>query len=225
MDDASLERVCVEFVAAGADRDRAARAVRVLSPVVHAQIRGLARDKANLFASGRIEPEDVGQEVLRRMIDSPLSNVSSRDPVATVLGWTRAVAIRFLIDRRRRNKAEAPLDPPDSERPQREVVSSERGADDELDVHKGVARMHAAAKELGRHKHLAEVYAVLVKDPDIPALDLVLRAGVVAPPDASAPEEERAAWRKKSTQHAWKLKQRVLDFLAEQLGAREDKER
>lgn len=232
MDDASLERACVEIVAAGAEvagglasaalRDRVAQAAMTVMPALQRHVRAISTRNAKLFREARIEPEDVAQEVLRRLIEGPPSNPDGRDPVAAVLGWARAVANNMLIDRRRRFRRETTAGAGTDHDGERcgppEPIDPERPAEDVLAVLREIERMHAASAQLGSYKYLRETFGVLVKEPDIAAFELAQRVGLIEPPPAEPIPADYRQRARKAAQYAWKLRQRTLDLLAERLG-------
>jgi DNA-directed RNA polymerase specialized sigma24 family protein len=232
MDDASLEQACVEIVEAAADvsggaaieslRARLARAAATIAPFVERQVRAVAARNAKLFRDARLEMEDVAQEVVRRLIESPPRNPEGRDPVAAVLGWARAVAINVLLDRRRRTAREivprAVGTDEDDSMGAREAASDERSAADVLVVLGDIERMHVEAEHLTAYKHLRETFRVLVTDPDVSALELAQRVGLVGEPDGEPMSDEYRARARKAAQYAWKLRQRTLDLLAARMG-------
>ena len=225
MDDASLERACAELVAAAVAieeeggvmwpelRERIARAAEVITPAVERQVRAAAARHVKLLRDARLEPEDVAQEVLRRLLESPPRNPEGRDPVAAVLGWARAVAHHVVLDRRRRVVRET--DPP-AERG--EHASSERSAEELLSLRGEIARMLAESEGLATHKYLRETFRVLVADPDVTALELAQRVGLIDTTASGMAAPDYAARAKKAAQYAWKLRQRMLDLLAARMG-------
>jgi len=235
MDDARLDQACVEIVAAGlrvtaggggpAVRERVAVAAAVVMPSLLRQVRAIATRNPRLLRDARLEPEDVAQEVLRRLIESPPCNPDGRDPVAAVLGWARAVANNVLLDRRRRTARERPAGQAgqeeagdDQRRGPPEAVDPERPAEDVLEVLGEIERMHTESVHLASYKYLRETFRVLVKDPDISALELAERVGLIEAPPAEPISADYRTRAKKAAQYAWKLRQRMLDTLAERLG-------
>lgn len=229
MDDATVERACRELVAAAAERERGdasavvreriARAADHLAPSLEGQVRAVAVRNAKLFRDARLDVEDAAQEVLRRLMESPPRNPEGRDPVAAVFGWARAVASNVALDRRRRTIREAREDREagagSGERDATEPVDAERGPEDVLAVLGDIERMHAAAKELASYKYLRETFEVLVRDPDVTALELARSVGLIDAKDTGGDYAVRA---KRAAQYAWKLRQRMLDVLAVRMG-------
>src|SRR4051812_35520298 len=117
--DARLEQACAELVAVAVARSaaggtlspelraRIAASAELLEPAIARQVRAVTARHAQLLLGARLEPEDVTQEVLRRLLESPPGNPDGRHPVAAVLGWTRAVAHHVVLDGRRRLLREA----------------------------------------------------------------------------------------------------------------------
>ncbi|MBL8607513.1 MAG: hypothetical protein JNL38_09345 [Myxococcales bacterium] len=223
---AALLRAARALASAADDASRAAasRAVAAAAGPVSALVRrhaaAVAKKHASLARGARIDEDDVAQEVLRKLLERPPVNEADNPPIAVVVGWVRAVALRHLLDRARQKHRylpaktpagddDAPLDPP----------ASGRLADDALAARQDVERMRAVAPEaLAGHKHLPEVYAMLALDPELPAFEIAVGLGLVPPPP---PPPWPADYRKKkdaAVQYAWKLRQRTLDRLAESLG-------
>jgi hypothetical protein len=187
------------------------------------QVRAIGARNAKLLREARLEPEDVAQEVLRRLIESPPTNPEGRDPVAAVLGWARAVANNVMLDRRRRTGRERPAATADGDNGEPnnavEPVDPERRAEDVLEVLAEIERMKAESEYLVSYKYLRETFRVLVKEPDVAAVELAQRVGLIEAPPLEAPSPEYVARSRKAAQYAWKLRQRMLDMLAARLGA------
>lgn len=207
MDDASLEQACVEILENQEPRQGRGRAAQVVAPSVERQVRAVVAKNARLFRDARLDAADVSQEVLRRLIESPPNNPEGRDPVAVVLGWARAVANNMALDGRRHAVREiAPRESRDEE------ADAERPAEEVLLVLSEIDRMHAESQHLASYKYLRETFQVLVKDPDVSALELARKVGLIEATDSDPARTKKAA------QYAWKLRQRMLDLLAARMG-------
>jgi DNA-directed RNA polymerase specialized sigma24 family protein len=238
IDDAQLEEACIQIVEAAAElsdvlpasrelrraaRARLASSAALVAPSLVKQVRAISAKNARLLREARLEPEDVAQEVLRRLIESPPRNPEGRDPVAAVLGWARAVANNVMLDRRRRAGWERPEPRGGEEEEPRapsEAIDPERAAEDVLEVLAEIERMRVEAEHLASYKYLRETFRVLVKEPDVPALELAQRVGLIEPPPAEPAPAEYVARSRRAAQYAWKLRQRMLDLLAARLGGR-----
>lgn len=223
---AALLTAARALASAGDDASRAAAtralasAVGPVSALVRRHAVAVAKKHASLARGARLDEDDVAQEVLRKLLEKPPVNEAENPPIAVVVGWVRAVAVRFLLDRARQKHRylpaktsegddDAPLDPP----------ASGRLADDALAAREDVARMRAVAPAaLAGHKHLPEVYAMLAQDPELPALEIAVGLGLVPPPPAPPWPADYKKKKDAAVQYAWKLRQRTLDRLAESLG-------
>lgn len=213
-----------------------ARVRASLGPLVeeltHA-VRGCLHRQATLVRSSRADEGDVIQYVLERALRQPPTNPSGHAPVPVVLGWVRTVTVNHLLDLKRRTRFTA--DPASKARGDGDEDGASRALDEALDRNAehaegrtaGLAApspSHAtetrelwkraidcADEHLVRHKYLREVFTALAGDPDLPAVELAERIGLLAP----GADAESA---RKAVQYAWQLRSRVLVRLRDCLG-------
>lgn len=206
----AAEELFLATQAGDARRIRAAVA-RVL-PLLEPAVRAVVRRQQGLLRRGRVDEGDVAQRVFEKLLTHPPDNPGGRPPAAVLLAWTRAVALRHLLDLARHFERIEEGDedeggPPATVGPVQEEA---------LDHRRRLLRARACADtHLARHKHLREVFYALAEDPDQSARELAVSLGLV--PADGDPEAMRRA-----EQHVFKLRERVHVKLAECLARAEN---
>lgn len=191
--------------AASGDPARLRAAVGRLAPHLTPLLRAAVDRQQPLLRRGRVDAADVVQRVFERLLTRPPDNPGGRAPAAVLLAWARTVALRHLLDLARlaRPIAEGEDDAP-AAGPSQEQVFEQR-------ERLRLARA-CADTQLGRHRHLREVFYALVDDPELSARELAARLGLEAGDDDAA---------RKAEQLVFKLRERVHVKLAECLSRHE----
>jgi DNA-directed RNA polymerase specialized sigma24 family protein len=196
------------FAAARAsDAGRVRDAVAELVPLLEPPVRAAVRRQHALLRQGRVDENDVVQRVFEKLLTHPPENPGGRAPVAVLVAWAKAVALRHLLDMARRGEP-ASVAGEDDDEPHADVAVA--ALQEEVLEHRERVRLArvCADTHLARHKHLREVFYALAEDPDLSARDLAVTLGLV-PPDGDTEALRRAE------QHVFKLRERVHIKLAE----------
>lgn len=201
-----LEAAARDYFDASASGDpaRLRAAVGRLAPLLAPSVRAAVERQQALLRRGRVDAGDVVQRVFERLLTHPPENPRERAPAAVMVTWARTVALRHLLDlaRAARPLAEGEEEPAAGPAQEQALERRER-----LRVLRS-----CADDELGRHRHLREVFYALVDDPDSTARELAVRIGL----DAGDAEAAR-----KAEQLVFKLRERVHVKLAECLARHE----
>jgi DNA-directed RNA polymerase specialized sigma24 family protein len=201
-----LEAVARDYFEASASGDpaRLRAVVGRLAPLLAPPLRAAVERQQALLRRGRVDAGDVLQRVFERLLTHPPENPRDRAPAAVLVTWARTVALRHLLDLARTARPLADEEEEPAAGPAQEQAF-------ELRERLRVLRSCADA-ELGRHRHLREVFYALVDDPDLSARELAARIGL------GAGDTEAA---RKAEQLVFKLRERVHVKLAECLARHE----
>lgn len=201
------------------DTASAREALGALSPHVDRAVRQLLARRRSLVLRARLDDDDVVQRVFERLLDAPPNNHAGNPPLAVLTAWARAVALNHVLSvARRTGREEPPPSDPDGA-PAPEVARTGAPAEERLETARRLADARTCAEScLSRHRHLRELFDVMIDDPDLPARELASRIGLLA--EGASPDEVRRA-----EQHVWKLRERVHTRLAECMSALADARR
>jgi RNA polymerase sigma factor (sigma-70 family) len=201
-----LEAAARDYFDASASGDpaRLRAAVGRLVPLLAPSVRAALGRQQALLRRGRVDAGDVAQRVFEKLLTSPPDNPRERAPAAVLVTWARTVALRHLLDLAR------------AARPLTEGEEEPAAGPSQEQAYERRERLRAlrscADEELGRHRHLREMFYALVDDPELTARELAARLGL----EASDAEAAR-----KAEQLVFKLRERVHVKLAECLARHE----
>jgi DNA-directed RNA polymerase specialized sigma24 family protein len=199
VDDAQSETTAQRFFDAVRRDEASARAALeplwpMLEPVVRATI---ARHRTMLVRTGT-DADDVVQHVALSLLRRPPTNEREQPPWIALKAWAITVTIRYLVDRTRRIRPSSDIE-----------LTDPAPLETRLDARTRVRRMLACAERLP--PRYAEAFRLVLADPDLGALELAQKLGIM-PRDPDLDESERE---RRARQNAWAVRSRTLRWLAE----------